>query len=178
MLQFRMHFIRFLFFVPLFVFAHPHTFVDVHMDIVGSKDFVDTVKFSWYFDEMTSELLLMDIDQNLDSKIDKNENIYVKDNYFVDLREYNYYTNIKIDQKPIPTQPKNFTVSIVDTRVVYSFDIDIKQKTDKILIDFYDKERFVAMMVKREFIHSNVPYRIVEDDADYYYIYRLEFQPK
>ncbi|QKF77452.1 DUF1007 family protein [Arcobacter defluvii] len=36
----------------------------------------------WKFDEMTSELLIMEFDENCNGKIDEKEQKYIKENYF------------------------------------------------------------------------------------------------
>ena len=159
-----------------FLFAHPHTFIDIFPTIKHKNNTITTIHFDWKFDAMTSQLLLMEFDPNMDGKIDKEENEYIFINFFERLEDYGFYTDIRINKKAIKTKPINFTASIdKEQRIVYGFDIDINTPKDKLYIDFYDEESFTAFMLKKEFITSNTPFKIVDVDNDFYFAFRLEF---
>ncbi len=146
------------------------------MDIHSKKNKISNIDFKWYIDEMTSQLLIMEFDQNFDGKIDENENAIIKENYFNTLGAYNFYTHIKLGNKPILTKPIALKTTIEGMRVVYNFSIQLDKNKQNISLDFYDQDRFVAMIVKKEFIKSATPYKISEIDNDFYFLYRLEFK--
>ena len=163
--------------LPYLLFAHPHTFIDVYADINSSKN-NQNITFKWKFDEMTSQLLLMEFDANMDGKLDKDEIEYIKTNYFESLVEYGYYTYIKVGNKSIKTKPFNFTSFIEDNiKIVYQFDINIKEEKKKhIAISLYDEERFSALILKKEFIKSNIKYKLSDIVNDIYFGYKLELK--
>ncbi len=158
------------------LYAHPHTFIDIFPTINNKNEKIDTIRFKWSFDEMTSQLLIMEFDQNLDEKLDKKEIAYIKDNYFDPLDEYGFYTDIKLSKKRIKTSPTNFTAKIENKiNITYEFDIKIDTHKDNLQIEFYDQEMFTAFMLKKDFIKSNLSYEVVDVDNDFYFAYRLQF---
>lgn len=157
------------------LFAHPHTFIEVYPTIKQKGSNIDHIHFKWEIDEMTSAILIMEFDQNFNGKIDKEENEFIKENYFKDLANYNYYTDIKIDKKVIVTKPRNITATIENGKVCYNFEIHINSPKEKIELDFYDEDRFVAMILKKEFVKSKLSYSIKDVDNDIYFAYRLSF---
>lgn len=50
------------------LFAHPHVFVDAHVDVQSDK-----ILLVFSFDEMTSSMLMSDYDKNKDKKLDDKE---------------------------------------------------------------------------------------------------------
>ncbi|MEA2017586.1 MAG: DUF1007 family protein, partial [Campylobacterota bacterium] len=95
------------------------------------------INFKWKMDDMTSSMLIMEFDKNGDAKIDKKENFFIYTNYFLTLKDYNFYTDIKIKDK-IQTfpKPKNFKASIDKYIVSYSFDIEENYNIKDLKIDF------------------------------------------
>jgi ABC-type uncharacterized transport system substrate-binding protein len=129
-------------------------------------------------DDMTSSMLIMEFDLNRNGKIDKKENIFVYENYFLSLEKNNYYMYILVENKSIPLQSiSNFQASIEDHRLCYSFDIIQNLDIKKTKFEFYDKDLFVAFMLKKEFVTAeNRKIKITGIDKDFYYINRLEIQ--
>jgi len=157
--------------------AHPHTFIDLFPKITYKNNTITSIHFKWKFDAMTSQLLLMEFDQNMNGQIDVDENDYVDINYFKPLEDYGFYTDIRINQKSTFTKPKNFKASIdKEQRIVFSFDIDINKNKDNVYIDFYDEENFTAFMLKNEFISSPTFFKLVDVDNDFYFAHRLQFK--
>ncbi|MCR1816016.1 DUF1007 family protein [Aliarcobacter butzleri] len=167
-----------LFFVStITLFAHPHTFIDIFPKIYNKENIITSISMMWKFDEMTSELLLMEFDENGNGKIDEEEQKYIKENYFDSLKDYKFYTYLFIDKKPIPIIPKNFKSFInKEKRIVYIFDFEINSDKNNIYIDFYDSENFTAFILKKEFVKGEITYRISGTDKDFYYSRRLEFK--
>lgn len=158
------------------LFAHPHTFIDVFPTIDNKNENIKKIHFKWSFDEMTSQLLIMEFDQNFNGKIDKEEIAYIKENYFLGLEEFNFYTDIKLSNKSIKTKPINFSSSIEDgMKVVYEFDVQIDTNKKDVNIEFYDTEMFTAFMLKKEFIKTDLGFNIVDVDNDFYFAYKLQF---
>ena len=164
------------FILPLFLFAHPHTFLDVYANVKSENQKIKSINFKWIFDDMTSQLLIMEFDQNMDGRIDKNEMEYIKTNYFDYLKQFNYYTNIKIENKSQFAKPINFKSYIENMRVVYQFDLNFNYDKSKIKIELYDEDMFTALVLKKEFITSKIKYKVSDVDNDIYFGYRLEFE--
>lgn len=155
------------------LYAHPHCFVDVYPTI--NKNSI-TVK--WVFDEMSSQMLIMDFDQNHDGKIDKIENDFIYKEAFVHLREYDYYLYMFKGKKKLKTpNAENFKASIDGMRFTYTFNIKLNPKVTK--IQFYDAEMFTAFVIKKQFIKKNKTTKKIklnEMDNDYFFGYELELK--
>lgn len=161
-----------------FLFAHPHTFIEVYSTIEVKNNITSKIHFKWKLDEMTSSMLIMEFDQNSDGKIDKKENFFIYSSYFVSLSDYNFYTDIKIKNKiQIFPKPKNFRATIENNKICYSFDIDKEYNINDLKFDFGDEDFYVAMILKKEFVKIlGASVKITELDNDFYFGYRLELK--
>jgi len=158
--------------------AHPHTFIDVYPKVSHSANQITTIHFSWKFDVMISEMYIMEFDENDDGKLDAKENQYIKKSYFDTMRDFSFYTHIRIKKEPIITKASNFKASIdSNKRVVYQFDIEINANKSDIEMDFYDEDNYVAFILKQEFVNSTTPFQVSTPDGDYIYKHRLQFKP-
>jgi ABC-type uncharacterized transport system substrate-binding protein len=159
------------------LYAHPHTFIDLYPKVIHKNNTITSLHMTWKFDEMTSQMLVMEFDQNGNGKIDKEENKYIKENYFDPLKDYGFYTYVTVNKKRISIKPTNFIVAInKEGFVTYEFDIELNIDKKSIFIDFYDEDNFTAFMLKKEFVSSNIPYIVRGIDQDFYYARRLEFR--
>ncbi|MCD6433290.1 MAG: DUF1007 family protein [Sulfurimonas sp.] len=160
------------------LFAHPHTFIEVHPTIKVVDGAIKTIHFKWKLDEMTSTILIMELDKNADGKIDKKESAYIRDNYFIILKDYSYYTHIKVKGKLIkfPT-PKKFIATIENHKICYSFSLDEKYIAKDTIFEFGDTDFYTAMILKKEFVEiSGAKAKVSGVDNDFYYGYRLEIK--
>ncbi|MEA1955704.1 MAG: DUF1007 family protein [Campylobacterota bacterium] len=157
------------------LFSHPHTFIDIYPTI--KKDKPNTINFKWKLDEMTSSMLMMDLDQNMDGKFDANEIKFIEDEYFSMFIPYSYYTYIFINgKKQKLSTPKNFNATIENHQICYAFDIKLPAKLENIYFEFGDTDFYNALILKDKFINTpNIKTKIIGVDNDFYYGYRLEF---
>ncbi|MGB5868511.1 MAG: DUF1007 family protein [Arcobacteraceae bacterium] len=160
------------------LYAHPHTFIEIYPKITVKDKIITNIQFKWQLDEMTSSMLIMEFDSNANGKIEAEENSYAYENYFLVLQDYNYYTDIKINDKvQFFPKPKNFKATIENNKICYYFDIDVKYDIHKTIIDFGDTDFFVAMILKKEFITvTNAIVKVSDLDNDFYFGYRLELK--
>ena len=160
------------------MYAHPHTFIEVFPSIKVKDNKTQSIHFKWILDEMTSSVLIMEFDQNGDGKINKKENVYVYENFFSTLRDFNFYTDIKIKNKTqLFPEPKNFQATIEKNRVCYSFDITTQYNTKNLKFDFGDTDFFFFFLLKQEFTNiDGLKAKVSELDNDFYFGYRLEFK--
>ncbi|MCD6172623.1 MAG: DUF1007 family protein [Sulfurimonas sp.] len=159
------------------VFAHPHTFIEVYPSIEVEKSKFSTIHFKWVLDEMTSTILIMELDSNANGKIDKKENDYIEKEYFSMFKPYSYYTYVKIDKKVVPFKPENFKATIENHRLCYSFDIYGNYGIKNTIFEFGDSDFYVAMVLKDEFVTiKGSSAKVSGVDNDFYYGYKLEFK--
>jgi ABC-type uncharacterized transport system substrate-binding protein len=160
------------------LFAHPHTFIEVYPTIEVKNNKTTKIHFKWMLDEMTSSMLIMEFDQDGDGKINKKESFFVYGSYFTSLRDYNFYTDIKVNGKTqIFPKPKNFRATIEKNKICYSFDIEENYSIKDLKFDFGDEDFFVAMILKDKFTNIKGAKAKVSDlDNDFYFGYRLELE--
>jgi len=170
----------FLLLLSLALHAHPHAFVDVYPDVSVENGMVRQIGIKWLMDEMSSSMLIMEFDKNSNGKIDKDENSYIKDNYFMSLKNFGFYTYVKDMEKSVKYRILDFTASIHKNKnIVYKFTIQplnfVKKENLKIL--FYDKEFFTSFTVEDEFLSKNTlkNYRVEDYDGDYFFGYILKY---
>ena len=142
------------FLLLLFTYAcsHPHTFIEVEPTAQIKNTTVDNLHIKWTIDEMTSMMLIMELDSNGNGIFEKEENDFIYENYFISLEEHEFYMNITANKKKIPISPKNFKASIDNGKLIYAFDIEQKINTKNLEIGFFDMTLFVGMMIEKEYI--------------------------
>ena len=168
----------FLFIFISSLFSHPHTFIDVYPTLTLQESSKSTIHFKWILDDMTSTILIMELDQNGDGEIDEKENRYIESEYFSIFEGYDYYTYIKVGKKDVklPT-PKNFKATIQNNKICYSFDITLNYNIKDIAIEFGDSAYYVAMVLKEKFVDAKgLEVKVTDVDNDIYYGYRLELR--
>ena len=55
------------------LFAHPHTFIEVYPTLEVKDSKFEKIHFKWVLDEMSSTILIMELDANGNGRIDKKE---------------------------------------------------------------------------------------------------------
>ena len=158
------------------LFAHPHTFIDVYPTITVKNSSTSTINFKWVLDDMSSSMLMMDVDKNGDGVINRSENSTMYKEYFTIFEDYDYYTYIKVDKKTIKfPEVENFKATIEKHRICYSFDITIKTDIKNTVFEFGDSDFYIAMVLKDDFVEAKgLDVKVIGVDNDFYYGYRLE----
>lgn len=160
------------------LYAHPHTFIEVYPTITVKNNLTEKIHFIWKMDEMTSSMLIMEFDINANNKLDKTEQEYIFENYFSSLIDFNFYTDITINERIVKfPNPINFKAFIENNKLCYSFNIEKKLDINETLFDFGDPDFFIAMILKKEFTEITGATAVISDlDNDFYFGYRLELK--
>ena len=114
-------------FLNLFIFSHPHMFIDSQISFEFSESKLKGFWVTWYFDQMFSEGILMDYDLDNDLKFNSDETLSVEMGAFANLENYNYFlfVNYKGKESKI-NSVENFTVFYKDNRLVYTFFVPVQ----------------------------------------------------
>jgi len=152
--------------------AHPHCFVDVYPTLTKEQ-----VTIRWVFDEMSSQMLIMDFDADRNGKLSEEESAMVKES-FSGLKEFEYYTYFFRGEEKLPTPPSDsFLATIEGYKVNFYFTLKLPKGTT--IIKFYDEEMFSAYILNETFVREANPtksYRLKKLDGDYFFGYILELQ--
>jgi len=136
-------------------FYHPHTFIEVQPTIEIKNEEINKFNIKWTLDEMTSMMLIMELDKNANGKFEKDENDYIYDSYFLSLEKQNFYMSINSNKQELIAKPQSFKASIKNNRLIYSFNIQNNISLKDLKINFQDEELFVGMMLEKEYIKIN-----------------------
>ena len=155
------------------VSAHPHCFIDVY-PAVGEKKI--TVK--WVFDEMSSQMLMMDFDRDSDGRFSDAESRTLYKEGFESLKAYDYYTAFFKGSARLPTgAAEGFRASVEQFRVQYRFTLPLPEGATA--VRFYDEENYSAFVVEDAFVRKANPgktYRVREFEGDMGIGYILELK--
>jgi ABC-type uncharacterized transport system substrate-binding protein len=158
----------YIFLISILLYAHPHVFVDVYPKINAN-----TIDVKWVFDQMSSNMLLMDFDTNHDGVLNQKESDYLNKETFSYLKEFNYYTYPIISKNKKITNSKllYFRATAKNGILIYNFKLTLPKKFKK--IEFYDSELYTAFVLKDDRLDKN-QFRIYEVDNEYYFGYGIK----
>ena len=113
--------------ITLFLLApsawpHPHVFLDATARMVFDNKGLAGFRIQWVFDEMFSSMIILDFDKNGTGRFDPPEMARLQKDAFMNLRDLDFFTHIKIDGKAFKISSVNdFTAEIRDGTVTYRF---------------------------------------------------------
>lgn len=132
--------------------AHPHLFAGVDLDFKMINS--DSLKIcqKWVFDDMTSLIILEDYDMNENGEFDADEISNIEDNVVEGLKDYNFYTDLTLNDRIIYIDEiYDFNVVSDDIYVYYEFNIKIpvsvKEEKQVVKISVYDKEFYTKFFI-------------------------------
>lgn len=162
--------------------AHPHVFIAQQTKIVFDEKGLAGFKIYWTFDEMFSVMIGEDFDKDKNGSLDKKEVKTIKEKAFGYIASYNYYIQIKIDEKPFNVKfIKDFNATLNNGKLSYEFFIPchvsaVKNPKD-IKLSPYDPEYYSAIYFPDEtrlFLENSEPFEIetkVERDMSTLFYY-------
>ena len=151
------------------VFAHPHMFVDVKSHLMSAKDNEIKISVQWFFDELTSEGLIMDYDQNENFSLEKKEMLLILNDFKDELKKQHYFTTIIFNNKKIKFKLENIQVKSKKIKsrknkqniaiIYYEFGIILNEKIEPINqlnISFYDPTIYSVLSPKEKMTTNNL----------------------
>lgn len=141
------------------LFAHPHIFVDVFMEIdVDEKKRMDST-IIWRFDPMVTQQFVMDFDMDGSGNLDSDETEELKAATFDTLEGVNYFTRVKVGKEFSQTgKLRDFEAYIENERLHYKYKFDKKQDlsdAQKAIVTCYDPEFYISMVLEKEWVTLN-----------------------
>lgn len=139
-----------MFIIPMVSFSHPHLFIETKVTIIFDEDGIAGIHSRWIFDEMYSAMLIKDYDSNKNGKLDKQEIESLRLGAFENIKKYEYFSYIKIDNKKYQVEKiEKFFAEIFLNKICYEFFIPCNitaKKTDRIVrISMYDITYYANM---------------------------------
>ena len=129
--------------------AHPHIFIEEHVEVLFDQDTATGVRMTWSFDELYSSMLRSDYTATKKGPITAKDVQSLHDKAFTNLASVHYFTTMSLDGQPVTLgTPKDFTASFnADDKAIYSFVIPLslpKASAKNLLeIAVFDPEYYV-----------------------------------
>ena len=132
------------------VYAHPHVFISQKMKIVFDEKGLAGFNIEWEFDDMFTTMITEDYDVNQNQILEKNEVATIKEKAFSYLANSNYFTFIKIDNKPFTVKfVQNFFAKIKNKKVIYEFfvpcHVSAGKNAKQVIVAAYDPSYYSAI---------------------------------
>jgi len=133
--------------------AHPHIWISATASFLFEGDRVVAIRQAWTFDEFFSSALIKDFDVNRDGKFDKAETEQLKQNAFSALKDFTYFTHVRVDGKNLKiTEVSDFEADIVDGKIIYRFTARLPKpvdpRTQKVSFGLYDHTYYVDVALQ------------------------------
>jgi len=137
--------------LPMFLTAHPHVFIKTNLNFIVKKEKVSKLNILWSFDDMSSEMFMMDYDKNRDKKLSKKEIQKFKKTWFNKLSKKHYFTHLKVDGKKIDIfkHIEDFTLDYKKNFFIVKFTIDFKKIKQKksITLTFWEDNHYNSFSI-------------------------------
>lgn len=132
--------------------AHPHVWIDAATTFVFEDRALVGLRHHWRFDEFFSSFVIEEHDADGDGAFDETETQAVREQAFANLREYDYFTHLRIDGKKLPLdQVTGFTAENDDGVLVYTFTMPLPEPVDpgarRMAAGVYDPEYYVEVLL-------------------------------
>ena len=135
---------------PGYVAAHPHVWIDAHLEVYISDQGLNRVVNRWVFDEMFTESILLDYDRNRNREIEPGENSEIEAGAFSNLRHYGYFTHLTVGSREVPVNSvEKFRATLEEGRLVYRFEVplnvEVRDRWQRIHLGVWDDTYFVEV---------------------------------
>ncbi len=114
--------------VPRKAEAHPHVWVSVETTVVYDKGTIAGFRHRWTFDELYTTMAIQGLDANNDGAYDRKELAELAQVNMDGLKEFNYFTQAKLDAQPLKTDgPKDYWLEYKDGVLALNFVLPLAQ---------------------------------------------------
>ena len=131
--------------------AHPHVFIHNTMAVDFEHDKLAGIEVNWVFDELFSELVLVDFKPDAEGHYTDKSATEIKKRAFDNLKNYHYFLGLSLDGVPIRKfSIERFVPSVENNKhlLAYSFfvrlDIPVSKRNRTLSITVYDDTYYVA----------------------------------
>jgi ABC-type uncharacterized transport system substrate-binding protein len=144
-------------FLPRFALAHPHAWIDTRTILQFNSDHqLESLKSTWVFDELYSAWAVNGLDVNKDGKYSTDELAQVAKGNLTELKEWGYFTVLKVDDKRVPLEPPEtgYTMQYQDGRLSMTFTLPLAKPVDPRLaavkFSIFDPSFYIQITPARE----------------------------
>jgi len=144
-----------LFIFPSMSFSHPHVFIYNSIKVVFDEKGLAGFKLKWVFDDMFSNMIINDFDKNKNGLFEQSEIETIKNGAFSNLKEFDYFTHIKISAKSFKVKfVRDFSAEIKDNILIYRFfvpcHVQAVSSLKEVKISIYDVSFYSSVFLTKD----------------------------
>ncbi len=129
--------------------AHPHVWVNVETTVLYDQGKVTGLEHRWTFDDMYTSMAIQGLDKNGDGTYSREELAELAQVNMDGLKEFDYFTFVKLGDKPVPlAPPKNYWLEHKDGVLALHFTMPLAEPVPADAPGFnfavYDQSFFIA----------------------------------
>lgn len=140
--------------LPVSLFAHPHSTINAYAHYYFDQSGFMGFYVQWIFDPLFSSQIVYECDVDNDLSFSDKELKQVEAYYFSRLDDYNFYTELRIEERKEPLGiPVNFNAEIDtddDNVVIFTFYVPVnrpyKSGGTRVIVDFTDHTNYTAFI--------------------------------
>ena len=133
--------------LPLPAAAHPHVWIDATLAFVSEGGKITALDITWVFDDLYSQLVLEDFDQDGDGTMSQKELDALVGISAANLMSYTFFTHVKIaGEKHYVSRVKEFYAEVTeDQLILYRFRVPLPAPTDPkdLAVGLFDDSYYV-----------------------------------
>ena len=167
--------------IPAFtVWSHPHVFLYSTVKVIFDEKGLAGVQVDWVFDEMFSSMMILDFDKNGNGCFESAEIESVKKGAFENLRQFDYFMHIKIDDKSFKVKyVTGFSAEITNGKMAYRFfvpcHVRAEESSKEVRLSIYDSTFYSSVFLQKNPVtyenrrFYDVEYTIEKNKGEAYY---------
>ncbi len=135
--------------------AHPHVWIDLKSSpLFNDRGELTGLELSWVFGDFYSAFIMEEIPKNEDGTPSQAALNELAKGNLANLAEYNYYTDLRIDDQAAPIKPVDqYATGVMQHRLWMKFQVDLKTPVDvsgkAVTYAIYDPSYYI------EILHDN-----------------------
>jgi ABC-type uncharacterized transport system substrate-binding protein len=135
--------------------AHPHVWINGVTTFLFKDRQLAGIRHHWEFDEIFSSYVIDEQDADKNGKLDRAEIDSIQSNAFSNLRDYGYFTHVRLDGKELPlSKVADFTARIEGDVLVYEFTLPLARPIDpatsRFAVGVFDPEYYVEVLLDED----------------------------
>jgi ABC-type uncharacterized transport system substrate-binding protein len=135
--------------------AHPHVWITSVTTFLFEERRLVGLRHRWEFDELFGSFVIQEHDADGDGAFDAAETASVQDKAFASLRDYGYFTHLRMDGEPVPlADVEEFEATIEEGLLSYEFTLSLPEPVDPavtaLAVGVYDEEYYVEVLLDRD----------------------------
>jgi ABC-type uncharacterized transport system substrate-binding protein len=155
MLSLRRLFLLFALLLPAAAAAHPHIFIEHHIQVVFDKSGPVSIKMVWSFDELYSSTLRTDYTDTPKGAITPEDVDSLRQKHFAPVTNKHFFASAAINGEPVALdQFSEFNAEFIDDKAIYHFTVPLApvkpQPKNTLELSVFDKEYYIDFELTAE----------------------------